>query len=511
MKMPSKRKNLIINRHASLEYSNGILGPQAAATAISNYTNDLCKVYAFNPKEPQVYEMLTAIKEEYKPSETNIGIGGLCCYDKEYYELIRELRNEGYLVYLGGPEAMPNYLGEPDVNINPHRFKGWKKLFEFAVQGDVAYLFPFIDQLNSGIKTSNYPSGILHANHAHNTPKLSIFNIGSILNVDWNNLWALDNEIFSPIGQIKYGQVLGQVGCPYTKFKSKMPIPTFGKMSLVEKTTKLYAEGCSFCSVAVDKGKQKHFTIEQVVKQIENLPDADGKKIYFEYIDELPFPTLKNVFPILKEKQIKLDGVRILTRADWFIQSEKVIRKVLEEARAVDTKITLFCMGFESFDEKVLRGLTKGTTVEDNLKAIDLMRKLKQDFPDNWSYSPQDKYTKHGYIAPTPWHTTETLQEELELMKREGLFEDVYGREAHNVLEIHHATGLGNMIRSLEDEHGLRFNRNGLLIEWADKHSGFESMIHILSDFNQKLGLKGEDLYNMPIYNDSGKLMEVHG
>ena len=71
-------------------------------------------------------------------------------------------------------------------------------------------------------------------------------------------------------------------------------------------------------------------------------------------------------------------------------------------------RILLSSVGFEAFDDNLLKNFHKGLSVEVNLEAVRLMRGLKEEFPGEWAYSNKEGAI-HGFIHPTPWDTKETL------------------------------------------------------------------------------------------------------
>ena len=110
-----------------------------------------------------------------------------------------------------------------------------------------------------------------------------------------------------------------------------------------------------------------------------------------------------------RRKGILLSQVNLTLRADWFIKDEDRLRQALKLARSMETVIHLGSMGFESFDDIILKNLNKGVTADTNLRAIELIRQLKDDYPEHWTYSRADG-SIHGFIHPTPWDTEQTWQ-----------------------------------------------------------------------------------------------------
>ncbi|MFH1122429.1 MAG: hypothetical protein V1758_02100 [Pseudomonadota bacterium] len=121
-------------------------------------------------------------------------------------------------------------------------------------------------------------------------------------------------------------------------------------------------------------------------------------------------------------------------------------------------------VGIESFDDRILANLNKGLTVETNLKAIALMRRLKEELPRVWRYARQEGAV-HGFIHPTPWDTPETSDNIQGIIDRYTLPLDVLPN--HSVpLIIHHASALGDWIREIERRESVQFKREVSIIGW---------------------------------------------
>ena len=74
----------------------------------------------------------------------------------------------------------------------------------------------------------------------------------------------------------------------------------------------------------------------------------------------------------------KLSQINLTLRADFFIVGVKYLREALSVAGELGIYILLSSIGFESFDDAILRNLNKGVTVEKNLRAIRLLLENKR-------------------------------------------------------------------------------------------------------------------------------------
>jgi hypothetical protein len=226
-----------------------------------------------------------------------------------------------------------------------------------------------------------------------------------------------------------------------------------------------FVSGCSFCDVGADKGSHSALDMGVVMSQIECLPvGTDGKKIPFELIDENPLPRLPHLLDESGKSGFGLSQINLILRADWFLNGEEHLRESLRLAGEADVRILLSSVGFESFDNTILRNLNKGLSVETNLRAVRLMRLLKEEFPSHFGYSRRDGAI-HGFIHPTPWDTNESAANIQRAFFRYSLLEDIIPSHSTPLI-IHHASGLADWIRAIEQKEGVRFKRYGSIIGW---------------------------------------------
>ena len=106
-------------------------------------------------------------------------------------------------------------------------------------------------------------------------------------------------------------------------------------------------------------------------------------------------------------------------------------------------------IGFESFCDRLLQYFCKGITVADIVKCVETLRRLKDRFGTPSSTDERDEGANHGFIRPTPWDDSETLQEMDRNIFLYRFFEDILP-EHSTPLIIHHASYLGDWIRQIE-------------------------------------------------------------
>lgn len=147
------------------------------------------------------------------------------------------------------------------------------------------------------------------------------------------------------------------------------------------------------------------------------------------------------------------------------------MKKALQVAAALDIFVLLSSIGFESFDDSILKNLNKGLNAKKNIDAVRQIRQLKKEFPHHLGYSHKEGAV-HGFIHPTPWDTKETESHIQKIIYLYGLQNDIL--PAHSTpLIIHHASGLGHWIREIERREKLSFKRYGSIFGWWETPQRF--------------------------------------
>ena len=366
------------------------------------------------------------------------------CGRKDLIGLAQELKQEGFITILGGPQAREDYYGEPDTDSHPHRFKGLKSIVDIAFQGPV-------DRLRSehlGMKNVllEYP-----------------WTKNIFLEVDWSNIYTFSDTLKEL--EVRLGQVLNAVGCPYATNLQVVTLPPpvhLRERGLSE--LKVRSAGCIFCDVSRDKGYYGSLDRYRVMAQIAGLPEVNGSKIPFELIDEYPIRHLGKLLEDAERRKIKLSQINLVCRVDDINAHVPDLEKILSIAQNKDIKIMFASIGFESFCDRLLQYFCKGITVADIVKCVETLRRLKSRFNNHLLYR-RDEGANHGFIRPTPWDDSETLQEMDRNIFLHRFFEDVVP-EHSTPLIIHHASYLGEWVRQIESTSGITFPRDGTWIEW---------------------------------------------
>ncbi len=453
--MPFKKRFLIISGYYENE-TYGLLGPQMAATIIEKYCDietiviGVCREFNKDKLKKEIYNF-------FNGQRPIIGFSTLLGRE-ELFLLAKELKEEGCVTILAGPQSLVDYIGEKDHKEFPYRFKGYWDCFDFAIYGPAEQIIPFL--LTSNIEKIN---GVVQKrnNSFFKIPKED-WKDEYLSYVNWNNLYRFYRDKLEKV-YVSVGQIVHHIGCPYAKTKKtiKIDYPSF----LTEnKKIDLYVMGCSFCDVAKDKGFWGKVSDRCVLKQLNSLPEKDGRKIPFEIINENPIPFLPKILDICEKENINISQINLTLRADWFVKNHKILEETLKRLRYKDIKIFISSIGFESFDDKILKNLNKGTDVKINLQCVKILRSLKEKFFKNFFYSREDGAI-HGFIHPTPWDdeiTKANIQKRIFIYQ---LMKDILPHHSTPLI-IHHSSFLADWIRYIEKEKNIYFLRKGNIIHW---------------------------------------------
>ena len=465
MQTHSDKKMVIVTSFIKDE-TYGLLGPQMAATIIQDHTPYGCIVIAVT-RDYEKIVLKNTLADYFGTARLIIGFSSLSGRE-DLFDLAGELKAAGAVTILAGPQAAVDFAGEEGWRQHPHRFKGFSDNFNYGLQGPAEQVVGLLNRLD-GNDWSQTP-GLLfsdRAGHLIQNP-VNDWNEDYLGKVRWDNIYLNTEDGIAPLN-IETGQVLQYIGCPHaartTSTDIDYPAALAGRQG---GRIKLSLEGCSFCDVAADKGYHGKLNQEVVISQIHCLPKTrDGRRIPFELINENPLPILPDLLRAVNQLGIELSQINLTLRADWFISGVQHLKEALGLARELGVYVLLGSIGFESFDDTILRNLNKGLTVKKNIEAIRLIRKLKEEFHHQLGYSSLEG-ANHGFIHPTPWDSSETAATIQKNISLYGLQNDVLPPHSTPLI-IHHASGLGNWIRKIEQREGLWFKRNCSIIEWWEE------------------------------------------
>jgi hypothetical protein len=437
-----------------------------AATIIRDHTPYDCIVMAV-PREYDKAVLKKALNDFFAAEKPVIGFSSLSGR-QDLFDLAKELKAEGAVTLLAGPQADVDFAGEEGWQNHPHRFHGFSDSFNFALHGPAEQAIELLNCLDED-DWSHIPGlSYIDSNGSVIQNPSNAWNSVYLGKVQWDNIYKTTGEGIAPL-KISLGQVLQHIGCPHairtTPLKIDYPVPlNEGQAKRVE----LHLKGCSFCDVAVDKGFHGKLDVETVISQIQCLPEAeDCRKIPFELINENPLPALPNLLKEINLQGLNLSQINLTLRADWFIKGHAHLKEALRIADETGVYLLISSIGFESFDDTILRNLNKGLSVKQNLDAIRLVRQLKKEFPAKMGYSTREG-ANHGFIHPTPWDTTQTESNNHKNISLYGLQNDILPPHSTPLI-IHHASALAHWIRKIESSEKIRFKRYGSIIGWWEE------------------------------------------
>ena len=464
-----KKRMAIITSYFKGE-TYGMLGPQMAATIIEENTPYECIVVAVS-REDDKNIAKKAMADYFGNERPIIGFSTLSGRE-DLFSLAKELKNEGAVTILAGPQSDVDFLGETGWGQYPHRFQGLSKAFSFSLHGPAEQAITFLSVLET--KEWEKVPGLLFLGKSglitRNIEKT--WDKRFLTSVKWNNIYRIGVDGLFPL-KITTGQALQQIGCPHASRGKWVEIdyPSSIRGREGEKI-KIHLKGCSFCDVAIDKGFVGELDMDVVIRQIEALPDAEsGRKIPFELINENPLFRLPELLTAAITRGLELSQINLILRADWLLKGEDRLREAILIARDMGIVILAASVGFEAFDDRLLRNFNKGVEVETNLKAVRLMRRLKEEFGDSWAYSKAEGAV-HGFIHPTPWDTGKTFANTQKNIAIYGLSRDILPVNSTPLI-IHHASALGDWIREIEKREDIQYRRYGSIIGWW--HEGVEA------------------------------------
>ncbi len=457
-----RKKMAIIVSYFSGE-SYGLLGPQMAATIIQKNTAYDCVVLALDRQDDKAM-LKKALADYFGKDRPIIGFSTLSGRE-DLFDLARELTEQGAFTILAGPQADVDYSGEKEWPNHAERFSGLSRHFSCALWGPAEQAIHLLNHLDD--EEWRRTPGLLYLgpdSRIMQNPKKPWDEL-FLQEVDWSRIYRLNSQGLEPL-QVYTGQILQQIGCPHANRTETMELdyPDFLADRPQPKII-LQVKGCSFCDVAVDKGFHGVLDLKSVLAQIQCLPELpDGRKIPFELINETPLPGLPNLLQILKDNGPRISQINLTLRADGFVGAREKLEQSLRLARQMDVHILASSIGFESFNDHILKQLHKGSDLKTNLEAIRLMRWLKKMFPLQWFYS-RDDGAQHGLIHPTPWDMPEVLQGIQNVVRKYGLEQDILPFQSIPLI-IHHASCLADWIREIEQREQISFKRYVSTIGW---------------------------------------------
>ena len=124
----------------------GLLGPQMAATIIQENTPYECIVIAVTRKDDKNL-IKKALTDYFGKERPIVGFSALSGRE-DLFSFAKELKDEGVLTLLAGPQADVDYLGEKGWQEHPHRFKGLLRHFTYSLHGPAEQIIYLLQNLD---------------------------------------------------------------------------------------------------------------------------------------------------------------------------------------------------------------------------------------------------------------------------------------------------------------------------------------------------------------------------
>jgi hypothetical protein len=246
--------------------------------------------------------------------------------------------------------------------------------------------------------------------------------------------WAYVGPERSSNADTQAVSIIAGTGCPYSRAVNAVAKQDIGgqirrlgyKVSKkaegrLEEIFNQKDHGCSFCVFQLQEHRAHTVsrTTEILLRQAQHLWETHNTSA-FHIQTENPFPFLNRFLLQALAQEIPLDFVSIRTRPDTLLQKKAALSKALELAKEHGFHFSIEEVGFESFVDEELQRFDKGVDGATNLKAVEMLRKVKREYGDTLSV-----HVGHGMILFHPWTTLDSLSRNLKVMAE---YNDVFPR-----------------------------------------------------------------------------------
>jgi hypothetical protein len=425
---------------------------QLAATIVSKYSNHRSIVIEVDFGDGVTTDSLVAcVRNDLGFNDPIFGFSLLKSSSiADYLFTARQLKQRGYKTFVAGAEIDYVYLPEVGHKTHEHRFQGNTREFDFLFEGPAEHIIPVLDDIQACKDYAGRPGVTTVRDSEVVRGKQLQYRIDKLVEVDWGNLLILGDGLIKR--EIQSGVVLAQRGCPSGSQSKLLAIdPPVG---IYLPTYEIQTKGCSFCHY----GGPLTIPLKHVLSQIKNIPVVNGKRNFY-LSHQNPFPLL----PKIIEQAEDIGTIHLMSIPGFIINQTNRVRSIIMQAREKRITLDLSCIGFESFTPNVLRNLNKNTSVEQNIREIEVMIDLENKFPNLHITAGC-----HGLIIPTPWHTSDDLAKEFALLIEKDWMKRIYGGAIlERQLRITHTGDLSDWIRFVEENARVAYQRNSFgQIEW---------------------------------------------
>jgi len=197
----------------------------------------------------------------------------------------------------------------------------------------------------------------------------------------------------------KYIENLDELPLPAYKYFHMDKYRLFGKKILPVITSRGCPFQCSFCVTSRVFGKRfRARSPKNIVDELEQLKNVYGADAFTFYDDTLTFDK-KRILDVCKDMRNR----NIDLPWDCQTRVDRISKEILFEMKRANCQQVFF--GVESGSQKILDAVKKGTTVEQNEKAIKMAKEV-------------GLFVSVSVILGYPGETAETLQQTINFLKR---------------------------------------------------------------------------------------------
>jgi hypothetical protein len=227
--------------------------------------------------------------------------------------------------------------------------------------------------------------------------------------------------------------------------------------------------GCTFCLSGCRKALRappgEHGTpVSWIRKQFSGIAGSRGSRLpYSVLLESLPSAeVLRLCLAEMRTAGMETVRIQLGVRTNLAPHVDRILREHFARHPSSRMKIGVYASGIESFDSRELQLFNKGTTLLDNLRAINIYRKLSREYGDRFSYYGL------SMILFTPWTTLDGLDLNLGLCRALGLGRQEIGNLFQSRLRLHPELPLTalaerqGLILQREPDALLRMNRRKL-------------------------------------------------
>ena len=208
----TRRNKMVIIAGYLAGETYGLLGPQMAATIITDNTDYDCIVVALTRDfdKGQLKKSVTDLLGSDRPVVAFSTLSGR----EDLFLLAKEFTDQGTFTILAGPQADVDFLGEKGWHLHDHRFKGLWAHFSCALHGPAEQIIPLLNNLETDDRHRSTRSALLSSR------RLDHPQCKATLEQRLSQPYSMEQSLppwgkgFVP-AQVSLGQVVQQLGCPH--------------------------------------------------------------------------------------------------------------------------------------------------------------------------------------------------------------------------------------------------------------------------------------------------------